>query len=105
LNQVVAGLPEDASSWLERGKAYAERGRWKNAAADLAHAVALKPADSLLWYHLAVTKLQAGDLPGYQQVCAGMQARFGPASWPMRVCWGPMRCRTPPTWCAWPGSA
>jgi tetratricopeptide (TPR) repeat protein len=61
---------------VERGNLYAHRGLWSEAAACYAKAVKQYPDVAPLHEQLAVTRLLAGDLPGYHAACAGMLERF-----------------------------
>jgi WD40 repeat protein/tRNA A-37 threonylcarbamoyl transferase component Bud32/tetratricopeptide (TPR) repeat protein len=63
---------------LERGNLYALRGLWCEAAAYYARKVEQYPGVAPLHERLAVTRLLAGDLPGYRAACAGMLERFKP---------------------------
>ena len=54
------------------------RGLWSEAAAYYATTVKQYPDVAPLHEQLAVTRLLAGDLPGYRAACAGMLERFKP---------------------------
>jgi hypothetical protein len=63
---------------MERGDLYAHRGLWSEAAAYYATTVQQYPEVAPLQERLAVTRLLAGDLPGYRTACAAMLQRFKP---------------------------
>jgi tetratricopeptide (TPR) repeat protein len=63
---------------VERGELYAHRGLWTEAAAYYGRAIQQYPDVALLHERLAVTRLLAGDLPGYRAACAAMLERFKP---------------------------
>jgi WD40 repeat protein/tetratricopeptide (TPR) repeat protein len=63
---------------LERGDVYTRRGLWSKAAAYYATNVKTYPEVAPLHEQLAVTRLLAGDLPGYRAACAEMLERFKP---------------------------
>jgi WD40 repeat protein/predicted TPR repeat methyltransferase len=65
------------SALRTRGAAYAELGRWDEAAHDLAKAVGLAPAECRTWCELALVCLASGDLGGFQNACATMLERYG----------------------------
>ena len=60
-------------------------GRWDEATAELATAVALRPEDFEAHYRLAISRLGAGDLAGYRRACATMFERFGTSRNPAAV--------------------
>ncbi len=55
---------------------HARQGHWKDAAADLAKALALNPGEHLNWYQLAPLLVQLGDTVGYRRHCQAMLDRF-----------------------------
>jgi WD40 repeat protein/serine/threonine protein kinase/tetratricopeptide (TPR) repeat protein len=63
---------------LERGDVYTRRGLWSQAAAYYATTVRKYPEVAPVHEQLAVTRLLAGDLPGYRAACAEMLERFKP---------------------------
>jgi tetratricopeptide (TPR) repeat protein len=70
--------------------AEANRGRWEDAAADMAKAVLLNPEDAGKWYRLAVLTLVTGDRDRYRAICAAMLPRFEQtetAQFPNTVAW------------------
>jgi hypothetical protein len=69
--------PDHAPAWEGRGELYARLGLWELAAADLTKAAELQePAGSGHWFHLALSRVYDGDLPGYRAVDARMNERF-----------------------------
>jgi serine/threonine protein kinase/tetratricopeptide (TPR) repeat protein len=69
--------PEYADLLRLRGDFRARQGRWSEAAADLAKAAELNPADHWAWYQLAPLLVESGDLDGYRKHRQAMLARFG----------------------------
>jgi tetratricopeptide (TPR) repeat protein len=63
---------------LERGDVYTRRGLWSQAAAYYATTVTKYPEVAPLHEQLAVTRLLAGDPPGYRAACGEMLERFKP---------------------------
>jgi tetratricopeptide (TPR) repeat protein len=71
-----------ASHYARRARARAclaeaNRGRWEDAAADMARAVLLNPGNLPRWYQYALLTLAAGDRDRYRIICAAMLAWFG----------------------------
>jgi tetratricopeptide (TPR) repeat protein/serine/threonine protein kinase len=61
-----------------RGRSCAERGEWKQAAADYAVAFEREPPkDPFIWFEQACLRLQLGDVDGYRNLCGRMRERFG----------------------------
>jgi WD40 repeat protein/tetratricopeptide (TPR) repeat protein len=77
-DEAVRARPFNISIVVERGDLYANRGLWSEAAAYYATTVKQHPDVAPLHKQLAVTRLLAGDLPGYRASCAGMLERFKP---------------------------
>jgi tetratricopeptide (TPR) repeat protein len=78
LARTVELRPDDGPLRLERGRSFAERGRWQEAAAEFARAFALRPPeDPHLWFQHACLRLLVEDAAGYRQVCADMLRHFG----------------------------
>ena len=77
-DEAMRARPFNMSIVVERGDLYANRGLWSEAAAYYARAVKQYPDVAPLHEQLAVTRLLAGDLPGYRAACAGMLERFKP---------------------------
>jgi WD40 repeat protein/tetratricopeptide (TPR) repeat protein len=66
--------------WLphtRRGSAHAGEGRWKEAAAEFAAAVAQRPDEPLVWYQHAMLCLAVGDAASYRNACREMVDQFG----------------------------
>jgi tetratricopeptide (TPR) repeat protein len=68
-----ATLARVRANWLFN----AQKGRIKEATADLAKAIELNPAEALCWFTLAPLLLENGDEPGYFNHRVAMLARFG----------------------------
>ena len=77
-DEAMRARPFNISIVVERGDLYAHRGLWSEAAAYYARTVKQYPDVAPLHEQLAVTRLLAGDLPGYRAACAGMLERFKP---------------------------
>jgi WD40 repeat protein/tetratricopeptide (TPR) repeat protein len=75
-DEAMRARPFNIAIIVERGNLYAHRGLWSEAAAYYARAVKRYPDVAPLHEQLAVTRLLAGDLPGYRAACAGMLERF-----------------------------
>jgi tetratricopeptide (TPR) repeat protein len=70
--------PFNISIVIERGDLYATRGLWSEAAAYYATKLKQYPEVAPLYERLAVTRLLAGDRPGYRAACAEMLEVFKP---------------------------
>jgi tetratricopeptide (TPR) repeat protein len=77
-DEAMRARPFNIAIFAERGDLYARRGRWSEAAAYYTTGVKRYPDVAPLHEQLAVTRLLAGDLPGYQAACAEMLERFKP---------------------------
>jgi WD40 repeat protein len=82
LGQLIDAEWLDAHHYARRAEARAclaeaNRGRWEDAAADMARAVLLSPGEAYRWYQHAVLTLAAGDRDRYRAICTAMLARFG----------------------------
>jgi WD40 repeat protein/tetratricopeptide (TPR) repeat protein len=62
--------------FARRGRAHAEAGQWKRAAADFEKAASLAPDRHAHWFRHALIRLQLGEKDTYQQVRVGMLDRF-----------------------------
>jgi tetratricopeptide (TPR) repeat protein len=69
--------PEDGSLWTNRGRYYALRSRWDEAARDFARGVASAPPNSLEWFQHACLRCLIGDRDGYRQFVLGLVQRYG----------------------------
>jgi tetratricopeptide (TPR) repeat protein len=77
-DEAMRARPFNIGIMRERGDLYAKRGLWKEAAAYYESKVRQYPEVAPLHEQLAVTRLLAGDLPGYRAACAEMLERFKP---------------------------
>jgi WD40 repeat protein/serine/threonine protein kinase len=75
LDQILAAHPE-APLHARRGRARAELGRWEDARADFARAVAEQPDDPDAWHGLALTQLALQQPADYRQTCARTLEHF-----------------------------
>jgi tetratricopeptide (TPR) repeat protein len=63
--------PDDGQLWCVRGRYYALRSHWEQAAADFARGIASAPPESEEWFEHACLRLIVGDHQGYRSfVCA-----------------------------------
>jgi WD40 repeat protein/tetratricopeptide (TPR) repeat protein len=76
--EAMRARPFNIGIMMERGDLYAKRGLWKEAAAYYATKVKQYPDVAPLHEQLAVTRLLAGDGPGYRAACREMLGRFKP---------------------------
>jgi WD40 repeat protein/tetratricopeptide (TPR) repeat protein len=67
--------PDDGRLWTGRGRYYALRDRWDQAARDLARGVESAPADSEEWLEHACLRVLVGDREGYRRLVRSMQQR------------------------------
>jgi tetratricopeptide (TPR) repeat protein len=74
--EAMRARPLNVSIPLERAELFAVRERWQEAAAFYAETVKLYPDVAPLHEVLAITRLLAGDRPGYRAACAAMVERF-----------------------------
>jgi tetratricopeptide (TPR) repeat protein len=77
-DEAMRARPFNVAIVEERGDLYARRNLWSEAAAYYATKVEQYPEVAPLHEQLAVTRLLAGDLPGYRAACAEMLERFKP---------------------------
>ncbi len=77
-DEAMRARPFSLATVEERGDLYSRRGLWSEAAAYFATTVEKYPEVAPLHERLAVTRLLAGDMPGYRTACAAMLARFKP---------------------------
>jgi serine/threonine protein kinase/Tfp pilus assembly protein PilF len=61
---------------VERAESLARRGRWKDAAADAAQALAHEPDDHQRYHMLAPLLVAGGDMETYRDLCGRIAARF-----------------------------
>jgi tetratricopeptide (TPR) repeat protein len=67
--------PWDGRLWTGRGRYYALRNRWDQAARDLARGVESAPPDSEEWFEHACLRVLVGDREGYCRLVRSMQQR------------------------------
>jgi len=72
----IGAYAESPLLLVRRGELFASRGRWREAAADLTRARALRPADHLIWHSLAAVLVKQGDLEAYREHCRNSVERF-----------------------------
>ena len=75
-DEAMRARPLNISILVERGDVFAVRERWQEAAAFYAETVRQYPDVAPLHEVLAITRLLAGDRPGYRAACAAMVERF-----------------------------
>jgi WD40 repeat protein len=74
--EAMRARPLNVSIPLERAELFAVRERWREAAAFYAEMVKQHPDVASFHELLAITRLLAGDRPGYRAACAAMVERF-----------------------------
>jgi len=67
--------PDDGRLWTGRGRYYALRDRWDQAARDLARGVESAPPDSEEWFEHACLRVLVGDREGYRRLVRSMLER------------------------------
>jgi WD40 repeat protein/tetratricopeptide (TPR) repeat protein len=67
--------PHDGRLWTGRGRYYALRNRWDQAARDLERGVESAPPDSEEWFEHACLRVLVGDREGYRRLVRSMQQR------------------------------
>jgi WD40 repeat protein/tetratricopeptide (TPR) repeat protein len=67
--------PHDGRLWTGRGRYYALRSRWDQAAGDLARGIESAPPDSEEWFEHACLRMLVGDREGYRRLVRAMQQR------------------------------
>jgi tetratricopeptide (TPR) repeat protein len=67
--------PDDGRLWTGRGRYYALRNRWDQAAQDLARGVVSAPPDSEEWFEHACLRVLVGDREGYRRLVRSMGQR------------------------------
>lgn len=77
LTPTLEGQPEGAKPLRHRAHFFARRGRWQEAADDLAKALKLTPYENENHCDLAPLLLELGDVEGYRQNLQATLARFG----------------------------
>ncbi|HOB97673.1 MAG TPA: tetratricopeptide repeat protein [Verrucomicrobiota bacterium] len=77
LAPAIQKAPENVGLLRTRGESFARRGRWSEAAADLARVIKLDPETHDPWYHLAPLLLRTGATNDYHRLCHEMLLRFG----------------------------
>jgi len=76
LGLMIGNEPGRDQLYAGRSSAYARRGSWREAAADLAKAIKLDPAESRSWYQIAPLLLQIDDRSSYDRYRHQALARF-----------------------------
>jgi tetratricopeptide (TPR) repeat protein len=79
LGPVIEAQPGAWQFRARRGTAYAEMGRWEEAAADYGEALAHGADDGQVLRRFALTELAAGRADGYRDTCARLVGRLGEA--------------------------
>ncbi len=75
--------PNDGHLWTGRGRYYALRSRWDQAAADFAHGIKYAPPESEEWFEHACLRLIVGDKKGYRAFVREMRRREGQTNNPL----------------------
>jgi tetratricopeptide (TPR) repeat protein len=76
LSRLIDGAPEPSELHVRRGRAFAELGRWHQAAGDFGKAVHRHSSDLRLRRDQALACLAAGDRARYREACAGTLAEL-----------------------------
>jgi tetratricopeptide (TPR) repeat protein len=77
LTNANASAAQTVQILADRASIRARRGRWEEAAADLARAIENDPTDEMLWHCLAAIQVQTGQLDAYREHCRKSIERFG----------------------------
>src|SRR5262249_18012644 len=75
LNATIQQNPEKAEGYRNRGDWFGQRGRWKEAAADLAAEFRLEPSP-YSGMRLGILLIQTGDVDRYREQCQAMLERW-----------------------------
>jgi eukaryotic-like serine/threonine-protein kinase len=76
-NTMLQQEPKRAAVYVGRANAHARLGEWKEAAADLATAIAISPGVERYWSELGPLLIQTDDLPGYRSQRQRALTQFG----------------------------
>ena len=76
LGELLVELRPQASSYVYRGRVFADSEQWDRAADDFAKAIELGDKSYLAWYERALVRLVKIDKPGFQAACADMLKQF-----------------------------
>ena len=78
LDRLIGAMPGEWGLYSRRGEAFAELGRWQDAARDYASAVRIGGSRVLEWTltRHALTLLAAGDVTGYREACRNIVKRL-----------------------------
>ena len=77
LTPAFTNQPNSAGLLRHRAELFARSGGWKEAAADLSHALELQPDHVWTWHCLAAALVQEGQVEAYSNHCAKSIERFG----------------------------
>jgi WD40 repeat protein/tetratricopeptide (TPR) repeat protein/tRNA A-37 threonylcarbamoyl transferase component Bud32 len=75
--------PNDGHLWTGRGRYYALRSQWDQAAADFARGIASAPPESEEWFEHACLRLIVGDQAGYRTFVQEMRRSAGLTNSPL----------------------
>ncbi len=75
LNEAIGQNPDKAAGYRDRGNWFAERGRWKEASADLTEVFRLEP-DTFTGMHLGILLVHTGESDRYRAHCLAMLERW-----------------------------
>jgi tetratricopeptide (TPR) repeat protein len=76
LTAAIEQNPDKAAGYLDRGTWFADRGRWKDAIADLTEAYRLEP-DPWTGMKIGIFLVQTGQIDRYRSHCQAMLDRWG----------------------------
>jgi WD40 repeat protein/tetratricopeptide (TPR) repeat protein/tRNA A-37 threonylcarbamoyl transferase component Bud32 len=85
LTRAIALRGHQGTLYVDRARAHAELGHWKEAEADFATAVELAPEDFHVWHDRALLQLALGQRAAYAQTCKAVLERFGKNAGPDRA--------------------
>jgi serine/threonine-protein kinase len=77
LDELIRKDPSFWPDWPRRGDAHARLGHWKEAAADYARLIELRPQEPMYWFERACLLCQLDDLAAYRALCTQIDDRFG----------------------------
>lgn len=78
-DRAVALRPDDPQLWITRGRHFAWRGRWKDAAEAYARGIGSRTPD-IDWFEYAEVLVLGGDAAGYRRLCERVAGTLDPTN-------------------------